>query len=102
MLAVLASTAQAKVWLRRRADYIYSRLTAYELDPEEEPADDISYQGDTDGIEVLSNHKQAESSLVDVYDLSGRLVKQRVSVFDLRTGLQPGIYIVGGRKMMVK
>ena len=96
------STAQAKVWLRRRADYIYSRLTAYELDPEEEPADDISYQGDTDGIEVLSNHKQAESSLVDVYDLSGRLVKQRVSVFDLRTGLQPGIYIVGGRKMMVK
>ncbi len=42
------------------------------------------------------------TDLVNVYDLSGRLLKQRVNTSDATDGLRPGIYIIGGKKMLVK
>ncbi|MCR5131267.1 MAG: CotH kinase family protein [Prevotella sp.] len=94
------STENAKTWLRKRADYIYSRLTSYDLD-DETIDDQFPYDGVADGIEVLPDETD-RTSLVDVYDLNGRLVKRRTNVFDLRTNLRPGIYIVNGRKMVIR
>ena len=94
-------TEREKKWLRRRADYLYSHLTPYEID-EDEVTDDLDYQGDTDGIEIHEKPLTKEGSLVDVYDLNGRCVKRGANVFNLRTGLRPGIYIVGGKKMVIR
>ena len=99
------TTQNAKTWLATRAASVYKRVKAYDLDEDYNPIiDDFNYPGDTNGIETVRNsttHPQ-ESMLVNVYDLNGRIVKQQVSVFELRTGLRPGIYIVGGKKMVIK
>ena len=94
-------TSNTKQWLERRANYVYNSLKVYPIDtPEEE--DDMHFDDDhPNGIEIVDADNDAHS-LVDVYDINGRLVKRQVSVFDLRSGLRPGIYIVGGRKMVVK
>ena len=94
------TTENAKNWLRRRADFIYSRLTKYDLD-EEPTVDPFPYDGVADGIQTLPDEAD-RTSLVDVYDLNGRLVKRRTNVFNLRTGLRPGIYIVNGKKMVIR
>jgi len=94
-------TSNTKQWLERRANYVYNSLKVYPIDtPVEE--DDMHFDDDhPNGIEIVDADNDAHS-LVDVYDINGRLVKRQVSVFDLRSGLRPGIYIVSGRKMVVK
>lgn len=96
------TTTNAKSWLKRRAERMLEQLTAYDdTDPQDDDTDDpdLLKPGDADEI---SNVSAPERSLVDVYDLSGRLVKRQVNVFQLRQNLQPGIYIVGGKKMIIK
>lgn len=39
---------------------------------------------------------------VDVYDLHGRLIKSRVAPSFARDGLDPGIYIIGNKKVMLQ
>lgn len=39
---------------------------------------------------------------VDVFDLNGRMLKSRVSNTQATIGLEPGIYIIGGRKVLVR
>ena len=39
---------------------------------------------------------------VDVYDLNGRVIKSRVSRDQARDGLEPGIYIIGSKKVIVR
>jgi hypothetical protein len=94
-------TSNTKQWLERRANYVYNSLKVYPIDtPKEE--DDMHFDDDhPNGIEIVDADNDTHS-LVDVYDINGRLVKRQVSVFDLRSGLRPGIYIVSGRKMVVK
>ncbi len=50
-----------------------------------------------EGVEV-----EPSESPVDVYDLSGRLVRNRVLPSEAAEGLEPGIYIAGGRKIYVR
>jgi hypothetical protein len=44
----------------------------------------------------------AASSLVNVYDLKGHLVKKQVNPKKAKTSLPAGIYIIGGEKVTVK
>jgi hypothetical protein len=98
-----ATTENAKKWLRKRAEYVFSHLTTYDVPDDSPIIDSFDDPGDVSGVEIDDRSgKMDESSLVDVYDINGRLVKRRVSVFDLRTGLQPGIYIVNGKKLVIK
>ena len=97
------TTENAKKWLRKRAEYVFSHLTAYDVPDDGPIIDNFDEAGDVSGIEIDDRSgKMDESSLVNVYDINGRLVKRGVSVFDLRTGLKPGIYIVNGKKMVIK
>lgn len=95
-------TTNAKSWLRRRAERLLSLLTVYD-DPDfpqndiEDP--DLLKPGDANEIVEVTT---PEVTLVDVYDLSGRLVKRQANVFQLRQSLKPGVYIVGGKKMLIK
>lgn len=94
-------TAKAKRWLQKRFDYVYRTLEYYNYDNPERPIiDDFDYDGDVNGIEIVKPDNDMPA-LVDVYDLNGRCVKRRASALDLRSGLQPGIYIVGGKKMII-
>ena len=67
--------------------------------PETMPAKDVIVTGsfEVDGIdEVVSN------GLVDVYTLQGVMVKRQISMEELSNELSSGIYIVNGKKMIVK
>ena len=97
------TTENAKKWLRKRAEYVFSHLTAYDVPDDGPIIDDFDEAGDVSGVEIDDRTDNFDGgSLVDVYDINGRIVKRGVSVFDLRTGLQPGIYIVNGKKLVIK
>ena len=85
-------SSRMKNWLKNRAEYVYSKLTPYDIHEEEE----------ADGIEVLPLQDKEKPSLVDVYDIRGIRVKANVPVTELHLHLTPGLYIVNGKKMMVK
>ena len=94
--------ANMKKWLKQRANHIFDGLTVYPIEtPEEE--DDMHFDDDHEaaGIQTV-NADTHQPALADVYDIFGRLVKRQVNVFELRHGLCPGIYIVAGRKMVVR
>ena len=50
------------------------------------------------GIDVL----ETADETVDVYSLTGTLLRQSVDSRNATEGLQPGIYIVGGKKLIVR
>lgn len=88
----------AKKWLQRRANHVYSHLTVYDLTDEELNPDTGIIMAET----VQNHHGRWPSGSADVYNLHGQCVKRHVSVADLRKGLAPGIYIVNGKKMVIK
>lgn len=90
-----AVASRMAAWLKGRAEYLYANQTRYDLgddDPEEPVADGI----------VAVDREAGRSRLVDVYTLDGIRVKSRVAAGEIRTGLKPGLYIVGGRKLLVR
>ncbi len=98
------ATTNAKRWLQQRATAIFNQLTPYELTdeeimgtpetPEDQPGDDPYF---TDGIAAPST-----ATVFEVYDMRGLRLKQRATYNTWRNGLTPGIYIVNGRKVLVK
>ena len=94
----LTFTRNARNWLQQRAKYIYNHLTVYDLTEE-----DLNPETGIIAARSSSDHfANKPSCLVDVYNLQGQCVKHRVSIFELRQGLKPGIYIVNGKKMTIK
>ncbi|MBR0432537.1 MAG: CotH kinase family protein [Bacteroidaceae bacterium] len=96
-------TENAKEWLRQRAIAAYAQLTPYELTDEElgiETPDEgyIPF----DGIAQPKDMAASKPTLFDVYDLRGVLLKSKATFQNLRDGLRPGLYIVNGKKMMIK
>ena len=88
-------TTNAKSWLKKRAEYIFSQLEVYDLsDDIIEPEDDY---GQPDRIDVAELAQRA----VNVYNLNGMLIRRQVPYSRFADGLQPGIYIVNGRKIAV-
>ena len=94
----------AKKWLRQRAEFLYSKMTPYELTDEELgliPDDEEDPEGDflpyTDDILA----EKAQPTLFDVYDISGTKLKAGATYNTVRDGLRPGLYIVNGHKMLI-
>lgn len=58
----------------------------------------------TDGqiTSITAVNAAEEGETVNVYDLNGRLLKANVSEAEAKSGLQKGIYIIGGKKVIVK
>jgi hypothetical protein len=111
------TTENAKKWLKRRADGIFNRLTAYDVDDDTIEDDTFGYQGDADGIENISSGRSSRGDGY-VYDLQGRRVGTLRSsdVETLRSSdteaaqplnhstsqLPKGIYIVNGKKVVLR
>ncbi len=80
-----SQVAKAQTWLRQRAANMFSQMQSYDLSQ-----DDDADEHPTDAI-ICPSGTQTGTSLV--YDLSGRPVSGR---------LTPGIYIIGGKKIVVR
>lgn len=59
-------------------------------------------QNKGDNIHGISNGNPDDKDEVDVFDLAGRMVRQSVKHADALGGLRKGIYIVDGKKYIVK
>ena len=97
----------AKSWLQRRAQYIYSKLTPYDLTGELDEVETWSptaAERDNDDPEddVAVERVTAEPTRFRVYDLRGILLKGNATFNTWRDGLAPGIYIVNGKKVLVQ
>ena len=89
--------SNAKSWLTKRANYIYSHLDKYELDDDviEMPEEEYGQPDRIDPTEVAAK-------LVDVYTVNGILVRRQVPYGQFNVGLTPGIYIVNGKKVVIR
>ena len=58
--------------------------------------------GMTTGIKSVRNMIDETAEGVRVYDMRGVLVKSCASKTDIRNGLKPGVYVVEGKKMIIK
>ncbi len=100
-------TENAKKWLRKRANWIYKRLEVYDLgedivDPWEnenwgEPDGELNAEKPTLIIDMAAIDKPQP-----VYNLNGQKVATLSPSQINGTNLLPGIYIVGGRKVIVR
>ena len=89
-------TANAKNWLRKRANYIIKHIKVFDLSDEDIDNPEIDYQ-QPNSIDVAKIMSQP----VNVYSINGVLVRSRVPYGQFHLGLQPGIYIVNGQKYVI-
>ena len=91
-------TEKAKSWLTKRANYIYSHLEKYDVSDDiiDQP-EDFDY-GQPDRIDIA----RIINKPVDVYTLNGIRIRTRVPYINCTSGLMPGIYIVEGKKVIIK
>ena len=59
-------------------------------------------EGMTTGIQSVRHMIDETAQGVRVYDMRGVLVKSSASMAEVRNGLKPGVYVVQGRKMIIK
>lgn len=83
-------TSNMKNWITQRLNYLYDNITHYDDTP-------VVPSGITD-----TETTEHIPTFVDVYTLQGIRVKTHVPYGEFRQGLQPGIYIVNGKKMVVR
>jgi hypothetical protein len=76
---------------------VYSHLTSYDLTEEE--LDPLTGKQEIQIAECVDDEK---SGWADVYNLQGQCVKRHVDINHLRSNLSPGIYVINGRKMVVR
>jgi len=95
--AELTQINNAKNWLTKRANYIYSNLTEYDLSDDLIENEDEPY-GEPDRVDPSTIMAQA----VDVYTINGIRVRTQVPVGEAFRGLMPGIYIMNGKKIMIR
>ena len=88
-------TANTSSWLEARANYIYENLTPYELD------DDDEEETEPTGVEK-NTPQRPQPIYVDVFDLSGRCVARQVKRHELRSRLSNGVYVINGKKFVVR
>ncbi len=101
--------SNAKTWLRRRAESIYAQLTPYDLTDELQgpeywnPSEATVDNDDPEVIDKINDlgvHRQP--TYFNVFDLRGVQLKRQATYDTWRNGLAPGIYIVNGKKVLVK
>ncbi len=68
--------------------------------PETMPAEDITVTGSFSKIDGIIG--VSADTRVDVYNLNGMKVANKIAVKDLKTELEDGIYIINGRQYLIK
>ncbi len=99
------NVTNAKRWLKQRAQYIYSQLTPYEISTDSNiPWESSVAELDNDDpdVPVGIQRPMPQPTRFSVYDLRGILLKRDASFNNWREGLAPGLYIVNGKKVLVR
>ena len=94
--SILVRTDGDKVFLPTRCGFTWDSQSATATELAIKHVTSLS--GMTTDIESL----EAEGSNVDVYDISGTLVKSKTNINDALKSLPTGMYIIGGQKVAVK
>lgn len=92
-------TTQAKTtkqWLTKRANYIFNSLETFDISPDIVQPED--YGQPTDIEDITSNINRP----VNVYTISGILVRRHVPYLQSTNGLAPGLYIIDGKTTIVQ
>ena len=85
-------------WLGKKLSPNVEELTDEELGIETPDEGYIPF----DGIAQPKAMASTEPTLFDVYDMRGMQMKSKATFQNLRDGLRPGLYIVNGKKMLIK
>lgn len=93
--SVLIRTEGDKTFLPTRCGFTWDKQAATATRLEIKHVTDL---GGTTAIETL----KAENAVVDVYSVSGSLVKPSVRINEALRSLPAGIYVIGGEKVAVK
>ena len=93
--AVLERTDGSKTFLPTRCGFLWEQqaVTAHELRIEH-----VANWSETTAISAIAS----DGASVDVYDLSGKLVKTQVPAAQLTKTLKAGVYLINGNKVMVR
>lgn len=92
-------TTQAKTtkqWITKRANYIFNSLETFDISPDIVQPED--YGQPTDIEDITSNINRP----VNVYTISGILVRRHVPYLQSTNGLAPGLYIIDGKTTIVQ
>ncbi len=89
---------QSKQWLTTRANFIFNNLETFDISPDIVVPED--YGQPTDIEETVAD--ESINRPVDVYTISGILVRRAVPYLQSTNGLAPGMYIIGGKTVMIQ
>ncbi len=93
-----AMATKSKQWLKTRAEYIFKNLTVYDINPDIVIPED--YGQPTEIANVAGENEI--NPLVDVYSISGLLVRSQVPYLQSTNGLAPGMYVIGGKTVIIR
>lgn len=88
----------SKEWLAARANYIFNSLQKYDISPDIVTPEDY---GQPTEIEE-TNADEDLNRPVDVYTIGGVLVRNKVPYLNALGGLEPGLYIIDGKTVLVQ
>ncbi len=88
---------RSKEWLTTRANYIFNSLEQFDISPDIVTPEDYGQPTEIE-YAVASDVNR----LVDVYTIGGILVRRQVPYVQRGQGLEPGMYVIGGKVTVVK
>ena len=88
----------SKKWLETRANYIFNNLEKYDISPDIITPEDYGQPTD---IEDTTADKDLNRP-VDVYTIGGIMVRNKVPYLNALNGLEPGLYIIDGKTIVVQ
>ncbi len=89
---------QSKQWLTTRANFIFNNLETFDISPDIIVPED--YGQPTDIEDAVAD--EGINRPVDVYTISGLLLRRQVPYLQSTKGLAPGMYIIGGKTVMIQ
>ncbi len=88
----------SKQWLTTRANFIFSNLETFDISPDIVVPEDYGQPTDIEEAVVDEDINRP----VDVYTVSGLLLRRAVPYLQSTKGLAPGMYIIGGKTVMIQ
>lgn len=90
---------QSKQWLKTRAEYIFNKLDKFDMEPDIVTPEDY---GQPTSIEDATAGTEDINRPVDVYTISGLLLRRQVPYLRSTEGLAPGMYVIGGKTTIIR
>lgn len=90
---------KSKQWLKTRANYIFNNLEKFDMEPDVVSPEDY---GQPNNIEDAAADTEDINRPVDVYTIGGILLRRQVPYLQSTNGLAPGMYVIGGKTVIIR